>query len=298
MDKLQAMRVFCRAYETESFKLASDTLDISRPMVTRYISSIEEQLGTKLFVRNTRNISITYAAQRYYRHCVDILDAIEEAESEIGELLHKPKGRLKMSVPMDFGMSHVMPLLDQFIQHYPGIDLEVDFSDKRVDMTESGIDLAIRGGNLGGDQFVARHLCHLRGYVCAAPSYLEQYGTPVQLEDLSQHKCLLYSLSLTPRVWTLKDSQGGERSVNVSGPFQSNNGGALTAMAISGAGVIYQPDFLVAKYIRNGQLINVFPDYEGYQLSFHAIYPERKLLPRKTRLLLEFLQQKLSNDPL
>ncbi len=298
MDKLQAMRVFCRAYETESFKLTSDTLDISRPMVTRYISSIEEQLGTKLFVRNTRNISVTYAAQRYYRHCIDILDAIEEAESEIGELLQKPKGRLKMSVPMDFGMSHVMPLLDKFIQHYPEIDLEVDFSDKRVDMTESGIDLAIRGGSLGGDQFVARHLCHLRGFVCASPAYLEQYGIPKQLEDLSQHKCLLYSLSSTPRVWTLKDCQGAERSVSVSGPFQSNNGGALTAMAVSGAGVIYQPDFLVAKYIRSGQLVNVFPDYEGYQMSFHAIYPERKLLPRKTRLLLDFLQQKLSNDPL
>lgn len=298
MDKLQAMRVFCRAYETESFKLTSDTLGISRPMVTRYISSLEEQLGTKLFVRNTRNISVTYAAQRYYRHCIDILDAIEEADTEIGELLQKPKGRLKMSVPMDFGMSHVMPILDQFIQHYPQIDLEVDFSDKRVDMTESGIDLAIRGGSLGGDQFVARHLCYLQGYVCASPAYLEQHGMPEALSDLTRHKCLIYSLAPTPRVWTLTDPQGEVCSVNVSGPFQSNNGGALTTMALRGAGVIYQPDFLVAKYIRSGQLVNVFPDYEGYQLSFHAIYPERKLLPRKTRLLLDFLQQKLSNDPL
>ncbi|GAB3476922.1 LysR family transcriptional regulator [Marinomonas epiphytica] len=298
MDKLIAMKVFCRAFETESFKMASDTLAISRPMITRYINSIEEQLGTKLFVRNTRNISTTDAARQYYRHCINILDAIEEAESDISELTQKPKGRLKMSVPMDFGISHIVPLLDKFHRTYPLIELELDFSDKRVDMTESGVDLAIRGGSLGGDQFIALPLCRLQGYVCASPSYLEKYGRPENLAALEQHKCLTYSHSPIPGVWSMKNAKAEEESVAVHGVFQVNNGGALTRMALAGIGVIYQPDFLVAEHIREGRLVDLLPHYTGYQLSFNAIFPERKLMPRKTRLLLEFLQKNLVNQPL
>ena len=295
MDKLQAMKVFCRVYEAESFKLASETLAISRPMVTRYINSIEEELGTKLLQRNTRNISITHAGRKYYQHCIAILDAIEEAENEIGELTQKPKGLLKISVPMDFGLSHIVPLLDRFSRLYPQIELDVDFTDKRVDMTESGVDIAIRGGDLGGDQFVARSLCHLTGFVCASPSYILEKGELKDLEDLKHHSCLLYNNSQIPDRWSLTDSEGVSRTVSVAGALRANNGSALTRFALAGLGIIYQPDFLVAKYIESGELVNMLPSYKGYEFSFYAIYPQRKLMSRKTRLLLTFLQQELTN---
>ncbi|RBP81725.1 LysR family transcriptional regulator [Marinomonas rhizomae] len=295
MDKLQAMKVFCRVYEAESFKLASDSLGISRPMVTRYINFIEEELGTKLLQRNTRNISISHAGRKYYQHCVAILDAIEEAEGEIGDLTQKPKGLLKISVPMDFGLSHIVPLLDSFSRLYPQIELDVDFSDKRVDMTESGVDIAIRGGDLGGDQFVARPLCYSRGFVCASAEYISKYGEPDSVEDLENHSCLLYSNALTPNRWSLTDEENVVRTVSISGAFTANNGGALTRFALAGVGVIYQPDFLVAKYIKSGELIQLLSKYKGYEIGFYAIYPQRKLMPRKTRLLLDFLQEKLAN---
>lgn len=295
MDKLQAMRVFCRVHEAESFKLASDSLGISRPMVTRYVNFIEEELGTKLLQRNTRNISITYAGRKYYQHCVAILDAIEEAESDIGELTQKPKGLLRVSVPMDFGLSHLVPLLGCFGRLYPNIELDIDFSDKRVDMTESGIDLAIRGGDLGGDQFVARPLCDFKGFVCASPDYILEHGELECLEDLDNHTCLSYGNSLVPNRWSLTDEEGISRVVSISGSISANNGGALTRFALAGLGIIYQPDFLVAKYIESGELVNMLPNYKGYELCFYAIYPQRKLMPRKTRLLLDFLQERLAN---
>ncbi|AEF53813.1 LysR family transcriptional regulator [Marinomonas posidonica] len=293
MDKLQAMKVFCRVYEVESFKLASDSLAISRPMVTRYINFIEDELGTKLLQRNTRNISVTHAGQKYYQHCVSILDALEEAESEIGDLAQKPKGLLKVSVPMDFGLTHLVPLLDSFTRLYPQIELEVDFNDKRVDMTESGVDLAIRGGQLGGDQFVARKLCTAGSYVCASPEYLERYGAVRSLEDLQRHNCLLYTNTMTSDHWHFTDAKGERQSIVVSGNCRANNGGALARLALEGVGVIYQPEFLVSKYLESGALVNVLPQWKGYEISFHAIYPQRKLMSQKTRLLLEFLQENL-----
>ncbi|QUX96895.1 LysR family transcriptional regulator [Marinomonas sp. CT5] len=295
MDKLQAMKVFCRVYEAESFKLASDSLDISRPMVTRYINFLEEELGSKLLHRNTRNISITHVGRKYYQHCIAILDAIEEAESEIGELTQKPKGLLKISVPMDFGLSYLIPLLDRFNRQYPQIVLDIDFSDKRVDMTESGVDIAIRGGDLGGDQFVARPLCYSRGVVCASPDYIAKHGELDCIENLVDHSCLLYSNALIANRWSLTDEEGVSQTVTTSGAFIANNGGALTRFALAGLGIIYQPDFLVAKYIKSGELVNLLPKYKGYEICFYAIYPQRKLMSRKTRLLLDFLEKNLAD---
>lgn len=295
MDKFQAMKVFCRVYEAESFKVASDSLGISRPMVTRFVNSIEEELGTKLLQRNTRNISITHAGRKYYQHCIAILDAVEEAESDMGELVQKPKGLLKISVPMDFGLSHIVPLLDRFSRLYPDIEFDVDFSDKRVDITESGVDVAIRGGNLGGDQFVARPLCYGKGYVCASPDYVAVHGMPQGLDDLKNHSCLLYSNSAIPDRWSMTDAQGETKNITVAGRFKVNNGGALVRFALAGLGVIYQPDFLVEKHIESGELVDLLPSYKGYEICFHAIYPQRKLMSRKVQLLLDFLQRELAN---
>ncbi|MFD1384332.1 LysR family transcriptional regulator [Rhodanobacter aciditrophus] len=292
MDKLQAMKVFCRVYEAESFKMASESLDISRPMVTRYINALEEELGAKLLHRNTRNISITYAGKQYYRHCVPILEAIEEAESDLGDLTHQPKGHLRLSVPMDFGLSHMVPILSEFSSLYPEISLEVDFSDKRVDLTESGIDLAVRGGDLGGDHFIARPLCRMQGYVCASPKYLERKGVPKFPNELSQHDCLVYTNAPNTGRWVFT-KDGVTEEASISGTLSANNGGALTRLAVEGAGIIMQPDFLVEKYLKTGELVHLLDDYETFSGQFYAVYADRKLLPKKVRLLIDFLIKKL-----
>lgn len=292
MDKFTAMQVFCRVYEAESFRVASESLDISRPMVTRYVNFLEESLGTKLLYRNTRNIRPTHAGGEYYRHCLAILDALEEAEAELGDLASQPKGNLRISVPMDFGLTHIIPLLAEFSDRYPDIQLDIDFSDRRVDLTESGIDLAIRGGSLGGDQFIARPLCDLKTYLCASPAYLARYGTPRTVEDLKEHNCLLYTHAPYENRWPLYRADE-EVLAEVSGNMKANNGGALTRMAVAGAGIIYQPDFLVDQYLERGELVRVLPEYDGFTGRFHAVFAQRKLMPRKTRLLLDFLQDKL-----
>ncbi|MBM6551200.1 LysR family transcriptional regulator [Marinomonas ostreistagni] len=294
MDKLQAMKVFCRVYEAESFKLASESLDISRPMVTRYINSLEEELGAKLLHRNTRNISITHAGRQYYQHCTNILEAIEEAEGELGDLTRQPKGHLRISVPMDFGLTHMVPILSEFSARYPDITLEIDFSDKRIDLTESGIDLAVRGGELGGDHFIARPLCNMRGYVCASPDYLARRGTPKHPTDLLEHDCLIYTNAPYAGRWQFRNAQE-DFEVHVSGSLMGNNGGALTRFAVEGAGIIMQPDFLIEKYVESGELTVLFPEYETFTGQFYAVYAERKLLPKKVRLLIDFLIEKLGS---
>lgn len=294
MDKLQAMKVFCRVYEAESFKLASESLDVSRPMVTRYINSLEEDLGAKLLHRNTRNISVTQAGRQYYQHCVNILEAIEEAEGELGDLTRQPKGHVRISVPMDFGLTHMVPILSEFSALYPDITLEIDFSDKRIDLTESGIDLAIRGGELGGDHFIARPLRTMRGYICAAPDYLERHGAPKHPSELAEHDCLIYTNAPQAGRWYFKSEQE-EFEVQVSGPLMGNNGGALTRFAIEGMGIIMQPDFLVERYLESGDLEVLFPEYETFTGQFYAVYAERKLLPKKVRLLIDFIMEKLES---
>lgn len=294
MDKLQAMKVFCRVYEAESFKLASETLDISRPMVTRYLNALEEELGAKLLHRNTRNISVTHAGRQYYQHCINILEAIEEAEGELGDLTHQPKGHLRVSVPMDFGLTHMVPILNEFSKGYPEISMEIDFSDKRIDLTESGVDLAVRGGELGGDHFIARPLCHMRGYVCASPRYLERYGVPKHPRDLLEHNCLVYTNAPNAGRWQFRNDEG-DYDIQVSGSLMGNNGSALTRFAVEDAGIIMQPDFLVDQYLASGELVNVLSDYETFTGQFYAIYAERKLMPKKVRLLIDFLVEKLQS---
>ncbi|MGB2064342.1 MAG: LysR substrate-binding domain-containing protein [Marinomonas gallaica] len=294
MDKLQAMKVYCRVYEAESFKLASESLDISRPMVTRYINALEEDLGAKLLHRNTRNISVTHAGKLYYQHCVTILEAIEEAEGELGDLSHKPKGHLRISVPMDFGLTHMVPILSEFSALYPEITLEVDFNDKRVDLTESGIDLAVRGGDLGGDHFIARPLCTLRGYVCASPEYIERNGAPEHPADLKTHNCLQYTNAPNSGRWYFKNRHE-EFDLPIRGSIMANNGGALTRLAVAGTGIIIQPGFLVDKYIESGQLVPLLTQYETYSGQFYAVFAGRKLLPKKVRLLIDFLVEKLQS---
>lgn len=294
MDKLQAMKVFCRVYEAESFKIASESLDISRPMVTRYINALEEDLGAKLLHRNTRNISVTHAGKFYYQHCVTILEAIEDAEGGLGDLTHKPKGHLRISVPMDFGVSHMVPILSEFSALYPEITLEVDFSDKRIDLTESGIDLAVRGGDLGGDHFIARPLCKMHGYACASPDYIARRGEPKHPRDLVDHNCLIYTNTPNAGRWLFKNVHE-TFDVQVSGTLMGNNGGALTRLAVAGAGVIVQPDFLVERYIEEGQLVPLLEEYETFTGQFYAVYAERKLLPKKVRLLIDFLIEKLQS---
>ena len=294
MDKLQAMKVFCRVYEAESFKLASETLDISRPMVSRYLNALEEELGAKLLHRNTRNISATHAGRQYYQHCITILEAIVEAEGALGDLTRQPKGHLRISVPMDFGVTHMVPILSEFSALYPDITMEIDFSDKRIDLTESGIDLAVRGGELGGDQFIARPLCTMRGYVCAAPDYLERHGVPQHPRDLMDHNCLIYTNAPYAGRWPFRNEEE-ELEIQVSGTLMGNNGSALTRFAIEGAGIIMQPDFLAEPYLASGALVNVLPDYETYVGQFYVIYAERKLMPKKVRLLIDFLVEKLKS---
>lgn len=294
MDKLQAMKVFCRVYEAESFKVASESLDISRPMVTRYINFLEEDLGAKLLHRNTRNISVTHAGKLYYQHCNTILEAIEEAEGELGDLTRQPKGHLRISVPMDFGLSHMVPILSEFSQLYPDITLEIDFSDKRVDLTESGIDLAVRGGDLGGDQFIARPLRSMRGYICASPEYLKRRGMLSHPSELVNHDCLVYTNAPYAGRWSFKNNEE-EFAIQVSGSLMGNNGGALTRLAVAGSGIILQPDFLVDGYIQSGELVPLFENYETFTGQFYAVFAERKLLPKKVRLLIDFMLERLQS---
>jgi len=200
MDRLQAMKVFTRVVETNSFSRAADTLDLPRASVTTIIQNLEAHLKVRLLQRTTRRLSLTPDGAAYYERCVRILADIEETESSLSHAQRAPRGRLRVDMPSALGKLVVMPKIDEFYERYPDIELMVGFGDKPVDLIQEGVDCVIRIGTLQDSSLVARRIGVFQRVTVASPLYLEQHGTPETIEDLQDHVAVNYFLGRTGRV--------------------------------------------------------------------------------------------------
>lgn len=288
MDTLTSMKVFAAVVETGSFAAASERLDMSRAMTSKYVAHLEEHLGTRLLQRTTRKLTLTESGTAYYERCVQILADISEAEEGALHLNENPRGTLRVTVPVSFGILHMGPVISAYMQQHPEVKVDIILTDRRVDLLEEGLDLAIRIGALVESGLVARKLASDRLATCAAPDYFQRHGIPKTPAELAQHNCLIYSLSSAGDEWKMTGPDG-VHTVKVSGSLRATNGDMIKLAALGGVGVIRQPLFLCGEELRAGRLVEVLKEYKSIELGIYAVYPSRKHLSAKVRTFVDFV---------
>jgi DNA-binding transcriptional LysR family regulator len=296
MDKTQEMASFVAVVEAGSFVGAADALGLSKAAVSRQVGELERRLGTRLLHRTTRRLSLTDDGQLFHARAKEVLAAIDEAESEITSRSGEPSGLLRINAPLTFGVLHLAPLWGRFADAHPKVSLEIDLSDRIVDLVEEGYDLAVRITNLPSSQLVSRQLAKSRMVLCASPDYLARHGVPAHPRDLAAHRVISYSYWSTRDEWSFTGPDGEVR-VRTQPRIHANNGDTCRAAALDHQGIILQPDFLVGDDLRQGTLVELLPDYASLTIGIHAVYPTRKYLPIKTRRMVDFLVGSFATPP-
>ena len=297
MDTLKSMKVFATVVATGSFAGAAVRLDISRAMASKHVLDLEERLGARLLQRTTRKLKLTDSGMAYYERCAQILDDVEEAEAGAINLSAAPRGILRLTMPVSFSVRHVGPLITRYLEKFPEVQIDATLSDRRIDLIEEGLDLALRVGASPEPGLIARRLATDRLVICGAPAYFERCGRPTRPEDLAGHNCVLYSYSAVGSEWKMT-GPNGEHSVKVSGSLRANNGDLLNQVVLGGLGLMCQPEFLVGEDIRAGRLEEVLKDYACEPLGIYAVFPSRKHLSAKTRTFVDFLVENLAYSQL
>lgn len=284
------MNVFVRVAKAGSFANGARELGISRAMATKHIMQLEGSLGTRLFNRTTRSLSLTDVGASYLERCQQVLLDVEEMESAVTHLQTEPRGVLKISAPPVIGATHITRAIAQFLKVHPDLTVELILQSTPGDLIDEGIDVAIYLGALDDTSMVARKLASSSMVVCGSPDYLARYGIPKNPEDLLEHSCLINWSSSPRNKWQFK-GEAGYTVINVSGRMQANVADALRVAAIDGLGLVMLASYVVARDIEKGKLKAVLENYTLPPLDIHAVYPHRKYLSAKVRRFLDFLQE-------
>lgn len=289
MASWEGVTEFVAVAETSSFTGAANKLNTSVAQVSRRVSALEQRLAVKLLHRTTRKVSLSEAGQVYYQQCRHLLTGLELAELAVTQLQAEPTGLLRVTAPVTYGEMNLAPLLNQFLDKYPQVDLDLILTNQRLDLIEQGVDVAIRLGRLQDSSMAARRLSSRQMHVCASPHYLARFGEPHTLSELGRHQCLVGSVDY----WHFKE-QKREKSMRVSGRIKCNSGFALVDAAKRGLGLVQLPDYYVQEALDSGELVEVLCDYRGGREGIWALYPPSHNLSPKVRLLIDFLAQELA----
>ncbi|GJJ79366.1 LysR family transcriptional regulator [Pasteurella canis] len=289
MDKLNAISIFCKVVETQSFTQAAAQQNISVAMASKLVAQLEEQLKVRLLQRTTRKISPTEAGLIYYQHCQPILVELEDAESSISNLSTSLQGNLSISVPRDFGLLFITPNLAKFVKDNPNLHIDIEFNDRIVDLVAESYDIALRIGYLQDSSLVAKRVASVSTLFVASPEYLAKRGIPKAPDDLQHHDCLLYKAIGNQIYWEFNNGKQIQR-LKMNSKLICNNGLTLTELAKSGLGIINTPRFFVENELRTGELIEIFSEYQQQKLDINLVYPHRRHLPAKTKAFIEFIQ--------
>ncbi|HEY5898687.1 MAG TPA: LysR family transcriptional regulator [Burkholderiales bacterium] len=295
MDRLSAYQVFAQVVESGSFAKAAERLALSTSAASRHVAELEAHLQTRLLNRTTRRVSLTESGRAFYERVVQLLSDLEEAEQEASSAAVVPRGTIRLTTSVNFGVRHVAPAIAEFLALHAEVRFDVSLSDRVVDLVEEGFDLAVRIGAPGADNLVARKLGETRLVVCASKDYLKKHGVPKTPQELSQHNCLTYEYVSPRNVWSFRDRSGAEQSVRIAGTVHSNNGDLLAEVAARGGGIVFEPAFIVGPEVRAGRLVPLLQDYEPRRSPIYALYPSRKHLSAKVRRFVEFLVERFSH---
>lgn len=293
LDRVTSLQVFVKVADLGSLSAAARALGMSQTMASKHMAALESRLEVPLLTRTTRSMRLTDAGQVFLLQSREILAQLEEAECQVSARRQRVVGRLRVSLPVSFGLRKVVPLLPDFAKRYPDLSLDLSFSDRRVDMIKEGWDLAVRITHMEDSSLMARRLAPCPLVLTAAPSYLARHGRPKRTTDLAAHNCLGYTLTNKgPGVWRF----GGvdELDVAVRGTLSADNGDALIAAAIAGLGIAYQPRFIAEQALEAGQLEELELDQPpGEMDGVFAVYPATRHPEAKLRALIDFLVEAL-----
>ena len=288
MELLNDMALFVEVVKAKGFRRAAEVLGMPNSTLSRRIGTLEKAIGLRLLHRTTRKIELTEAGRIYFERCRRIVDEARLANEQLGDMLAQPGGVLRVSLPVDFTVTYLVPLIAEFADLHPGITFDFDLTSRRVDLVSEPFDVAIRIGDSEDSQLIARLLAAFTPNLYASPGYLERAGEPVSPADLERHECLNI---LKAGSWTLHD---GERtvSVQVGGRFMINNVGMIRRLAILDRGIVMMPEKVVADELAEGTLRRIMPGWHGMPVPVYAI-TETRLLPAKTQRFIEFLRERL-----
>lgn len=288
MDRLSAMEMFINVVDLQGFSAAANRLGISRALVSKQIILLEERLGARLLNRTTRRVSVTEVGEAYYERCKRVLSEVEEADLLVEQLHSEPRGTLKVSAPMSFGVVHVGPAVSEFLSLYSDLSISLTLNDRFTDLIEEGFDVAIRIAQSADSSLIARRLAPVRCVMTATPAYLAANGVPQQPQDLGDHKCLSYIYLASGQEWPMFGPNGAT-SVKVSGPLKANNGEVLLNALLGDLGIGFLPYFLVRDDIEAGNLVTVLDRYRLPELSVYAVSPPNRFPARKVQAFVSFL---------
>lgn len=296
MNAYEEMQNFVRVVEAGSISKAAEQLGLAKSGVSRRLAELEKRLGVLLLTRTTRRSSLTEAGRTYYEGAVRLLSDVAELDTLVADSDASLEGRLRLAAPLSFGLAHLTPAIEAFARAHPGVLIDIDFSDRQIDLVAQGVDLAIRIAELRDSSLKARGICPIRLMLCASPDYLGRRGTPQRPEDLSRHRVLHYDIGGGP-VLRLADGHGGQQQFPVRPRLQANNGDFLRDMAIAGHGIILTPTFIVWQAVAVGELVPVLRDQWPPPLNAYAVYPPTRYLSRRARVFIDFLAERFGANP-
>lgn len=297
LDHMSGMVVFTRAAETLSFAEAGRQLGLSASAIGKAVARLETRLGVRLFHRSTRSVRLTPEGELFLARCQRILGEIEEAESELAISRAKPMGRLRVSIPLVGTL--LMPVLSAFMREYPEVQLDIDFSDRMVDVIEDGFDVVLRTGDAVDSQLTMRTLGHYTHLIVGAPAYLDARGTPTTPEALGEHACLQHRFSRSGRLrrWHFV-RDGASFDIDLPSTAIASAVEPLVALAEAGLGLANVPDYTVRKQLADGTLVAVLRDFTADRIPFRALWPSGRMTQPKLRVFVDFLHRHLFPDAL
>ena len=296
MDRFADMQMFVRLVEMGSISATADRLEVAKSAVSRRLAELEARLGVQLFQRTTRRMNLTDSGHHYYERCVRILADLEETELAVSQAHGALRGKLRVALPLSFGLQHLTPLINEFAGLHPEVEFDLDFNDRQIDLMQEGFDLAVRIAHLTDSSLIARRLTAVRQMVCASPGYIAQHGVPTTPDELTNHACLVYSNLATPALWTYHDAKNIAGRVKIPIKLQANNGDFLCRAAIAGQGLIMQPTFSLAEAICRGDLVPILRQYQWPRVNAYAVYPPTRHLSTRMRAFVDFLAEKLQGE--
>jgi DNA-binding transcriptional LysR family regulator len=295
MESIDDMLLFSKLVELKSFSAVADHLHLSRSLVSKRISRLEDHLGVQLVNRTTRRLELTEAGRTYYQYCVQIENTIHEAESVVGEIRQQPRGNLSINAPVTYGQMVLPGIIARFLKKYPDININLSLSDKFVDVIEGGFDIVIRIGQLKDSSLKARKVSSTSLQVFAHRSYLKKYGTPQTPQDLQEHNCLSYRyMAGAPNEWHFEGPMGRE-VVHVRGNFSAENGVPLFRAVQEGLGIAVQPQFVLDSFDSKG-ITTLLQEYQQPDIGIYAIYPSTRKPSLNTRVFIDFLAEQLASS--
>lgn len=290
MHRWEGLDEFVAVAETGQFTAAAERLGVSSSHVSRQVARLEERLQTRLLYRNTRKVTLSEAGQTFLQHCRRLQDAREEALRAVSDLSAEPKGLLRMTCAVAYGERFVVPLVNEFMAQFPQLRVEIELSNRQLDLFHEGFDLAIRLGRLSDSRLVATRLAPRVMYLCATPQYLARHGAPQSVAELPQHNCLVGSSDQ----WSFLE-EGRETQHRVQGNWRCNSGQAVLDAALRGFGLCQLPDYYVLEHLRSGRLISLLEAHQPPNTGVWALYPQQRHLSPKVRQLVDHLKESLQH---